>query len=91
MCVCDIKSNQSTSKKPHYVSDLSKPDALLHKTNSKVDLVIQYQGSTCADPKYHYVEKHITCGSITHPHNKTRQQKEQQGFPNIVKGWGWEE
>ena len=86
MCVCDIKSNESTSKKPHYVSDLSKLDALLHKTHSKVNLVIWYQGSTCADPLYHSVEKHITCGAITHPQNKTRQQKEQQGFPNTGKG-----
>ena len=31
--VCVI-SNQSTSKKPHYVLDLSKLDALLHKTHS---------------------------------------------------------
>ena len=29
VCVCVI-SNQSTSKKPHFVSDLSKLDALLH-------------------------------------------------------------
>ena len=29
--VCVI-SNQNTSKKPHYMSDLSKFDALLHKT-----------------------------------------------------------
>ena len=29
------------------------------------------------------------CGAITHPVNKTRQQKEQQGFPNSAKGWGW--
>ena len=59
--MCDIKLNQSTSKKPHYVSDLSKLDALLHKTHS----------------------------AIIHPWNKTRQQKEQQGFPNSVKRWGW--
>ena len=30
--VCDI--NQSTTKKPHYVSDLSKLDALLHTSRS---------------------------------------------------------
>ena len=35
VCVC-VRSNQSTSKKPHYVSDLSKLDALLHKTCIKV-------------------------------------------------------
>ena len=39
MCVM---SNQSTSKKPH-VSGLSKLDALLHKTHSKVLLVLRYQ------------------------------------------------
>ena len=38
--VCVI-SNQSTSKKPH-VSDLSKPDVLLHKTNNKVLLVLTF-------------------------------------------------
>ena len=32
--VCTI-SNQSTSKKSHHVSDLSKLDALLHKTHIK--------------------------------------------------------
>ena len=36
--VCDNK-NQSTIEKPHYVSDLSKADALLHKTRIKVLLV----------------------------------------------------
>ena len=33
--VC-VRSNQSTSKKPHHMSDLSKLDALLHKTPIKV-------------------------------------------------------
>ena len=47
MCVI---SNQSTSKKPHYVSDLSKLDALLHNTHIKVLLVQSYQGTTCVDP-----------------------------------------
>ena len=31
------------------MSDLSKADALLHKTHSKVLLVLRYQGSTCVD------------------------------------------
>ena len=35
VCVC-VRSNQSTSKNPHYASDLSKLDALLHKTCIKV-------------------------------------------------------
>ena len=35
VCVC-VRSNQITSKKPHYVSNLSKLDALLHKTYIKV-------------------------------------------------------
>ena len=43
VCVCVI-SNQITSKNPHYVSDLSKLDTLMHKTH------IKYQGSTCVDP-----------------------------------------
>ena len=38
LCVCVI-SNQSTTKKTHYVSDLSKLDTLLHKIYSKVLLV----------------------------------------------------
>ena len=38
VCVCVI-SNQSTSKKPHYKSDLF-----------KVLLVLRYEGSTCVDP-----------------------------------------
>ena len=40
VCVCVI-SNQSTSKKPHYLSDLSKPDSLLHKTHIKVLLILR--------------------------------------------------
>ena len=40
VCVCVI-SNQSISKKSHYVSDLSKVDALLRKIHIKVLLVIR--------------------------------------------------
>ena len=53
--VCVI-SNKSTSKKPHYFSDLSKLDSLLHKTHIKVLLVLKYQGLTCVDPYYRYVK-----------------------------------
>ena len=49
VCVCMI-SNQSTSKKPDYVSDLSKFDALLHRTHIKIILVLRYQGSTFIEP-----------------------------------------
>ena len=35
VCVC-VVSNQSTSKKAHYVLDLSNVDALLHQTHIKV-------------------------------------------------------
>ena len=35
VCVC-VRSNQSTSKKLHHVSELSKLDVLLHKTCIKV-------------------------------------------------------
>ena len=45
-----VISNQSTSKKTHYVVDLRKPDAFLHKTHSKALVVLLYQGSTCVDP-----------------------------------------
>ena len=53
MCVCVfvcMVSNQNTSKKPLYVSDLSKHDTLMHKTHIKVLLVRRYQGSTGVDP-----------------------------------------
>ena len=40
MCVC-VMSNQSTSKETHYVSDLSKLNALLHETQSKILLVLR--------------------------------------------------
>ena len=53
VCVCVI-SNQSTSKKPHYVSGLSKLGALLHKTHIKVLRVLTYDGSTSVDPWYHW-------------------------------------
>ena len=49
VCLCVI-SNQSTSKKPNYVSGLCKLDTLWHKTKIKVLLVLRYQGSTCLDP-----------------------------------------
>ena len=59
VCICVfvcVISNQSTSKNPHYVSDLSKRDAVLHKTHIRVLLVLRYQGSTCADSYYHEVK-----------------------------------
>ena len=43
VCLCVYEreiSNQSASKKLHYMSDLSKLDALLHKICSKVLLVL---------------------------------------------------
>ena len=43
VCVC-VTSNQSTIKKPPYVSGLSKLDALLYKALIKVLLVLRYQG-----------------------------------------------
>ena len=48
LCVCVIL-NQSTSKKPHFLSDLSKLDTFLNKTYSKVLLVLRHQGSTYVD------------------------------------------
>ena len=39
VCFVCVISNKSTSKKLHYMSDLSKLDALLHKTHSKILLV----------------------------------------------------
>ena len=55
--VCVI-SNQSTSKKPHYLADLSKLDALLHKTHIKFLLVLRYQGLICVDPYYYVAWSH---------------------------------
>ena len=49
VCVC-VMSNQSTSKKPHYVSGVSKFDALLHRTYINVVLLLRYQGSTFIGP-----------------------------------------
>ena len=49
VCVCVI-SNQSTRKKYHYVSDLTKLDALLRKIHSDVFHVVIYQGFICLDP-----------------------------------------
>ena len=51
VCVCDTKSEYQP--KPHYVSDLSKPDASLYKIHTKVLLVLRFQGLTCIDPSYH--------------------------------------
>ena len=47
--VCMI-SNQSTGKKPHYMSDLSKLNAWFHKTHITVLLLLSYQDLTCVDP-----------------------------------------
>ena len=52
--------------KNHSVSDPSKMDTLMHKTHSKVLLVLLYQDSTYVDPWYDYVEQHIKCGAIIH-------------------------
>ena len=52
VCVCVI-SNQGISKKPYYISVLSKLHALLHKTHIKVLLVLWYQDLTYIDPYYH--------------------------------------
>ena len=49
MYVC-LTLNQTTIKKLHYVSDLSKLDALLYRTYIKVVLVLRYQGLTFLDP-----------------------------------------
>ena len=47
--VCFV-SNQTTSKKPHYVLDLSTLGALLHKTHL---LVLRLPGSTSCGDAYH--------------------------------------
>ena len=70
-CVCCVSvcviSNQSTSKKPHYVSDLSKLDALLHKT----------QQGTKARHVYIHSVINVYIHSVSHSAKKTRQQRGQ--------------
>ena len=46
LCVCDIKSEY---QKKIQVLDLSKLDALLHKTHIKVLVVLTYQGLAYVD------------------------------------------
>ena len=94
-CVCFcvfvyVISNQSTSKEQHYVLDVSKLDALLHKTHIKVFLVIRYQGLTYIDPYYHQVKLYITCGVITHSAKKHDNRKSSGGWELevIEKGGG---
>ena len=53
LSVLCVISNQSASKKPHCMSDLSKLDTLLHKTHIKALLVLRNEGLTCVDPYYH--------------------------------------
>ena len=47
LCVCDIMPEYQQN--PH-VSDSSKLDALLHKTHSKILLVLRFNGVTCVGP-----------------------------------------
>ena len=47
--VCVI-SNQSTSKKRHYVLEIRKYDLLLRKIHSEEFLVVGYQDFICLDP-----------------------------------------
>ena len=75
MCVI---SNQSTSKKPHHVSDLSKLDTLLHKTRFKV-LKLDMCTSMISLSKIAHQKK---SGTITDSAKETRRQNEQWG-------WGW--
>ena len=48
MYVCDIKPEYQ--QKAHYVSDLSKLDALFNKKHSNVLLILRHKGSTCIGP-----------------------------------------
>ena len=77
VCVCEI-SNQSTSKKPHYVSDLSKLDALLHKRTLRSGTKIARLNIGRS-----IILSSKTAHQMWHDHlsaKETRQQKEQ---------WGW--
>ena len=49
VCVC--YQIRAPPKKPHYVSELSKLDALLPKIHIKILLVLKFQGWTCVDPQ----------------------------------------
>ena len=66
VCLClrvCVISNQTTSKKPHYVSDLSKVDILLHKQGPSVTKVprLDMCKSTTSLSKI----THIKCAAIT--------------------------
>ena len=74
VCVCVI-SIQSTSKKPQYVPGLNKLDALLHKTYSKVLLVLRYQFSI------------ISLSKITHQMCRDHPLSQRNKTSKIVEGW----
>ena len=63
------------------MSDLSKANALLHKTHSKILLVLRYQGSTCVDrniiKSLSKITHQIWCNHPLRPQKETRPQKEQ--------------
>ena len=50
VCLCMCVRYQIRVLVKNHVSDLSKHDALLHKTQSKVLQGLWYQGLTCVDP-----------------------------------------
>ena len=84
VCVC-VMSNQSTSKKAHHVSDLSKLDALFHKTHIKV---LRLDMCTSMMPLS------IIAHQMRHDHpfsQRTRQQNEQWRWELEATGqeWGW--
>ena len=83
MFVCVI-SNQSTSKKLHHVSDISRLDALLHKTHIKVLLALRNQGSTCVDPLTKIAHQMLH----DHPFCQRNRLNERTGGGQNLKGGG---
>ena len=81
--VCVI-SNQSTSKKLHHVSDISRLDALLHKTHIKVLLALRKQGSTCVDPLTKIAHQMLH----DHPFCQRNRLNERTGGGQNLKGGG---
>ena len=55
-----VISNQGTSKKPHYLSDLCKLNTFLHKTHIKLFLVLKYQ------PRLDMCRSILTLSKIAH-------------------------
>ena len=82
--VQDVRSNQSTSKNPHYASNLSKLDASLHKTCIKV-LRFDMCTSMISLSK---IAHQMCCDHPFSHRNKTTENRVGTGFPTGVENMG---